>query len=411
MRMIEQASPAVLITTAGRTVPPIADTITILRDFTAAAGATTPPTPAGLDEPALVIYTSGSTGEPKGLVRTQRQIISRCAGYASELHAGPDDITLTLFSLTNGTGLSCLVTGLLTGGTICVAPPSQDGLRGVLDLLRNQSVTVLWAIPSLLRALLALPGAAASVRSLRATRSVSEPIRSSELQAWRRVLPPACGLLLSYGMTEAAGVATWFLPREPPDDGQRLPIGYPAPHYELAIINQAGEAASPGETGELWLRGPLVTKGEWRGGRCVPGRSVPDPMDPARFIIRTNDLVRLRADGLLEFAGRADDMVKILGNRVEPAEVEDALRRIDGIADAAVLPVHFNGRGSLLAFAVPAAEATLDHAAALRHMRAALPAYMVPSRLELLPALPRLPNGKVDRKWLEAEGARLIASG
>jgi len=147
----------------------------------------------------------------------------------------------------------------------------------------------------------------------------------------------------------------------------------------------------------------MLSPGEWQNGRVVPGRAVPDPDETGRLILSTNDLVRLRREGLLEFAGRADDMVKIRGNRVEPSEVEAAIRGHAGVADVAVLARQAGDTTAIDAFVVERPGTRLNSDDLFQHLRTVLPAHMVPSRVRLLPALPRLPNGKVDRLALTAE--------
>src|SRR5262249_7868480 len=130
-----------------------------------------------------------------------------------------------------------------------------------------------------------------------------------------------------------------------------------------------------------------------------------DPEDPSRLVLRTGDHVRLRRDGLLEYAGRVDAMVKIRGNRVEPAEIEEALRRDPAVADVAILASASGAGTTLIAYVVPRKPGDPSLREALRErLGKALPAYMVPARIELLKALPRLPGGKLDLRAL-APGA------
>lgn len=357
------------------------------------------------DAPAIVVYTSGSTGTPKGYVRTQRQIMNRLERYLVPVRIGPDDRVLTLFSMTNGSGTWAGWAALLSGAELHVSGGASSGLRAVMQQIRTQAITALWSIPTMLRTLLALPDAREAFRSVRAICSVSESILSSDLEAWRRVLPPGCAIRLTYSMTETSGLAAWFLPHDAGGLSARLPVGYPSDAFDFAIVTPEGEPAPIGEVGELWVSGPMITVGEWQAGRCVPSRAIADPTDPSRRILRTNDLARLRPDGLLEFAGRADDMVKVRGNRVEPAEIEDVLRRLDSVADVAVRPIRTETDARLVAYVVPAPGATTTAAALNAHLRARLPGYMVPSRIEFLPVLPRLANGKIDARRLADDGA------
>ena len=402
--ILAQAAPRLLIMSEDLPAPRMPDTLAIWRGVEGAEDRAAIPLPIpDLNAPAVVIYTSGSTGEPKGIVRTHRQVTARNLRFVEELRIGNRDRLLTLFSLTNSSGFAGGMAALLGGAELHLSSGSNKGLRGVLDVLQDNSITILWAVPSMLRSLLALPGAPIAVASVRATFSVGEPILRSDLDTWRRVVAPGCAMMGAYGLTEAGGVATWFLPQTPAMAEARVPIGYPCGLYDFAIVAESGQAVEAGEVGELWIRSAAITLGQWLDGSCQPMTAVADPTHPGRRILRTRDLVRLRPDGSLAYIGRADDMVKIRGNRVEPVEIEDALRRLPEIADVAVLAHQTATETVLHAFVVVAMGAITDRATLIRHLRTLLPNYMIPARLEFLPVIPRLPIGKVDTQRLRGK--------
>jgi acyl-coenzyme A synthetase/AMP-(fatty) acid ligase len=275
----------------------------------------------------------------------------------------------------------------------------------------------------LLRTLLALDGAAEAFVHLRSIATSSESILRQDLEPWRRILPPDCAIRTGYGMTEGAPLADWFLPANIPGTAARLPIGYPAPWHQFAITDTDGAPVPEDQPGELWVRGRLLSLGEWQHGRCVPGRLLADPDDAMGAILRTGDLVRRRRDGLLEFAGRADAQIRIRGNRVEPAEVEHVLRQTQGVGDAAILARVTAGDTIVVAFVVPATPASSDDAvasndgkaalrdAAITRLRETLPSYMQPTRLHVIPGVPKLPGGKVDLGALERLDEASISRG
>src|SRR5690606_11437325 len=129
----------------------------------------------------------------------------------------------------------------------------------------------------------------------------------------------------------------------------------------------------------------------------------PDPLHPGRVLYRTGDVVRRRTDGLFVALGRVDDQVKVRGHRVEPAEVEDVLRRHPAIADAGVhAPLQPDGDRVLVACYVRRPDSTCDVADLMRWCADRLPSYLIPSRWVEVPAVPRTPSGKVDRRTLPA---------
>jgi acyl-coenzyme A synthetase/AMP-(fatty) acid ligase len=251
--------------------------------------------------------------------------------------------------------------------------------------------------------LFALDGAGAAFARLRSVYTTSESLLRQDIDAWRSVLPSGCVVWIGYGLTEGAPLTGWFVSTDVPDAAARLPVGYPMPWHELAITDARGAPVPDGQAGELWARGRLLSLGEWRQGRCVPGRLLADPDDPLGAILRTGDLVRRRPDGLLEFLGRVDEQVRIRGNRVEPAELEHVLRETPGVADAAVLALRTPGDPLLVGFVVPVGvvpAARLREAVTAR-LHATLPPYLRPARLHVVSAVPRLPGGKIDPGALE----------
>jgi len=293
---------------------------------------------------------------------------------------------------------------LMAGACFYPINVPRSGARTVLAVARRERITLLTGTPSLLRVLFGLHGAGPAFRHLRALYTTGETLLRADLDAWRRVLPDACRVAYVYGMSEAAPLAEWFLPRELPPVRARLPIGYLNADHEYAISNDKGQPVQLGEEGELWVRGRLLSLGEWDAGRCVSGRLLADPADPASSVLRTGDVVRLRPDGLLEFIGRTDTQVKIRGNRVEPAEIEDVLRRSADVADVAVLARRTGKETMLVAYVVRVAgdDEDLLRNGLMQNLRAALPSYMHPSRIVFIDRLPRTRNGKLDTEALLA---------
>ncbi len=416
-------------------------------DPTWADGAGSAPAPppahrsASVDAPGLVIYTSGSTGRPKGIVRSQRQLLVRCGHRIRQFRLTPNDRMLLLYPLSSGPGVTAGLAALLSGGTLHAANASGIGARAVLDVARDAGITTISGVPSLLRMLFALDGAARAFGRLRSIYTSSESLMRQDVDAWRRILPPRCAVRIGYGLTEGSPLADWFVPENVPGATARLPIGYPVPWHDFAITDADGAPVRDGQPGELWARGRLLSLGEWRQGHCVPGRLLADPNDPSGAILRTGDLVRRRPDGLLEFLGRIDEQIRIRGNRVEPAELEHVLRQTSGVTDAAIVVRRAEGDPVLVAFVVPAGVVPVgdvapalrddvtarlpdgitecprnDTAARLRNdvtarLRATLPPYMLPARLHVISAVPKLPGGKVDPGALERLDDSLVGRG
>src|SRR5690606_16707057 len=158
---------------------------------------------------------------------------------------------------------------------------------------------------------------------------------------------------------------------------------------------------------ELAIRSEHTALGYLSSTAAAERAFMPDPLRPGRVVYRTGDLARRRTDGLFVALGRVDNQVKVRGHRIEPAEVENLLRKHSSVRSAAVrAPRDESGSGVLTACVVPATEAGISVATLLEHCRARLPAYMVPTSWVVLDALPLTPSGKVDRRSLPAGEAQ-----
>jgi acyl-coenzyme A synthetase/AMP-(fatty) acid ligase len=356
-----------------------------------------PPGRLDPDAPALVHYTSGSTGRPKGIVISTCAALRRALVYLDAWHMTPADRFLGTTQPSTNSGFCSSLAALCGGARLLVHSLGGEGVGTLFALAREQGLTLLDAGPSVVRLLFALDGAKAAFARLRVLRSSGETILQADIANWRAVLPKTCHIAHAYASTEAMFGAHWFVPPDYSDAEQRLPAGYPLADQDYALIDAAGGTVPPGHPGELVMRSRHIACGEWRDGRCVPGRVRDDPLRPGWRILRTGDLMRLGADGMLRFVSRADRQIKINGVLVEPAEVESVLRSTPGVADAAVVSRQRGGEAVLIGYV--AAEARRHGAlqALLRgRLRAELPASMRPAQIILLERMPYLPGGKVD---------------
>ena len=350
------------------------------------------------DDPAAIIYTSGSSGEPKGIVLSQRAILHRVGQLINCLHLSAADRLLPLGSPCTIAGIQQVLQALLAGALLVKLDLQRIGFAAVLDTIRDQHVSLLSATPALLRSLARLDGAGDRLGSLRCVHTSGEVLLSADLDLLRRCVPASCGIIVVYGLTEAPGICHWFVPRGVgEEEGARVAVGYPLPGYECAVLDQDERPLGFDETGELVIRSRYTALGEWQGGRAVAGRMRSDPADPSLRTLRTGDLVRVRADGVVVVVGRKDRQVKIRGMRVEPYEIENALRRSPVVLDAAVVARHEGESAILVAFVVLPPEEGEQAIAALRaQLRTSLPPYMQPARIVPIDTLPLLPGHKVD---------------
>ena len=360
-----------------------------------------PPThePLALDEPAFILCTSGSTGLPKLIVHSQRTMLHWVRTVADGMHLTPNDRALSISSPSTLGGFVPLLACSLTGASMQMLDILMVGLGDFLNVLGTRPVTMLRAAPSFLRTLARVPGASLAAARLRLVQLYGEPVLKADLAELRKILAPKCLIRSTYGSTEASGL-TWFADDSDNFDPLRSATGILMPDTTALIVDDDGRPCAPGEAGELVIRSQYNALGEWNGGEVVCGMFEPThPDDPIR-IYRTGDMARFHPDGVFVVLGRKDGMVKINGQRVEPADVEAALRRSPEIAEVEVLPDRRTDTTKLVAFVVSSPNAGPDLVKRLdAHLQAVLPRFMVP-RMLLLSAMPRLPGGKVDSQQL-----------
>jgi len=363
------------------------------------------PTELGLDQPACVVFTSGSTGRPKGIVNSQRNLLQRVAQSINAAHINAEDRFLTLASLCTIVGVRDTITALLAGASIHLVDPQRAGAREILNTIRAESITILFAFPALLKSLIGHGGEQAG-DTLRLVRIGGDTTLWSDVDLLHAWLGPKAAIQLIYAATEAP-MMQWFVDDSCRADDARIPIGYPLPGNRLALVDENGSSTPPGEVGELVVASPYVALGLWVNGRCAAGTSESNGTSPCR-LFRTGDLVRQRSDGLLERIGRKDRQVKIRGARVDLEGVEAILRQHPLVRDVAALArtaIKTNGADgevNLVAY-VSLRDGTpagmLDD---LKELMRSVPPSMRPGRLYLTDKIPRLPSSKPDPRGLMA---------
>lgn len=346
------------------------------------------------DAPLFVAFTSGSTGRPKGIAAGGRYGSIALGQFIAKYHLNASDVVLNLASLSVGGSRDAFV-ALISGATMRICD-IRNGLGEILRILREEGVTILSFIPTALRMVLGVPGAEEAFRSLRVLDLHGEAILASDIALFREKLPADCLISVTMGSMEAGAVFSWFV-EDASIVGATAPVGYLLPGRQVALVDESGAPVHTGETGELFVRGPMAM-GAWRGGKLVPGPFLPDPNDAASRIYPMGDLVRHRADGLFEFVGRKDRQVKIRGLWADLGEIEAALRSLDTVVDVAIIAASRAGEGDrLVAFLVLEPGAAQPSLGAIRQsISAATAEHMAPSEVHYLSEIPRLANFKPD---------------
>lgn len=353
------------------------------------------------DALSYVIYTSGSTGAPKGVLGTSRGMMNRLQWMWDRFPFRADEIGCVKTSLNFLDSFWEIFGPLLQGVPVVVVPDDVlKDAQAFVDTLDARRVTRLVVVPSLLRTLLAtVPDMGDRLRRLTLWVTSGEALTPELARSFRERLPFAT-LLNLYGASEVSADCAWYDVAEGPPE--RVAIGRPIDNNDIHVLDEACRPLSAGATGRLWVSGVGLARGYLKRPDLTAERFVPNPHDAAGGrMYDTGDLARWRSDGLLEFIGRADQQIKIRGFRVEPGEIEAALRQHPAVADAAIIARDdASGRRQLLGYVVPAAGHQIDGLALRGHLATQVPEYMVPAAIVLMRALPRTPSGKLDRQAL-----------
>jgi amino acid adenylation domain-containing protein len=335
---------------------------------------------------AYVIYTSGSTGQPKGVMIEHRGLTNFARAFGELMEVTPSSRVLQFASLTFDASVLEIFTALTNGACLCIA--ERDALMPVeplVDTIARQRITTALLPPSVLALL-----DPRETPSLRVVASGGEACSAALASRWREHVR----FVNAYGPTEITVAAT----ADPDTDG--VSIGRPIANATAFILGPGDEPVPPGVVGELCIGGAGVARGYLWRPELTAQRFVANPFGEGR-LYRTGDLARFRADGRIEFAGRADRQVKLRGFRIELGEIEAAIEHHPAVEECAVLL-----RSDRLVAYVVASDAGADLRA---FVRTQLPEHMVPSAFVTLPRLPLNSHGKVDAAALPEDEPRRSA--
>ncbi|ASR88226.1 non-ribosomal peptide synthetase [Alcaligenes faecalis] len=366
-------------------------------------------TAAGPHDPSYLIYTSGSTGAPKGVLVNHDAIVNRLVWMQTHYGIGTGDRILQKTPATFDVSVWEFFLPFLSGATLVVAPPqAHRDPAHIARLMREQSITVLHFVPSMLSAFLDEPEA----RGL-APRLVfcsGEELSATTRDRFHCLLNAELHNL--YGPTEAAvDVSYWPASRE--DKSQPVPIGFPVWNTALYILDEQLQPVPPGVAGHLYLAGRQLAQGYWGRPDLTEERFVPDPYAlHGDRMYATGDVARWRDDGAVIFLGRSDHQIKLRGQRIELGEIEALLARHPDVAHVAVIAREdIPGQMAIVAYWVPQAGSQCTDNTLAAYVGEHLPSYMVPSAWISLDALPVTANGKLDRKALPVPALQARSAG
>lgn len=357
------------------------------------------PAPCSPDDVASLLYTSGTTGFPKGAMITHANILFNVASCRATLGYREDDVGLLTLPLFHVTGLhSQLVALLACGGTVVLQREYET--RRMLELVARHRATALFLVPAIYKLLTIRPDLHEfDLSSVRIAAYGGAPMDPETIRALNRVLPAE--LHNCYGLTECSSLGT-VLPSELALS-RADSVGFPVPGMEAQVRSPEGEVLPADRAGELFLRGPNIVKGYF-GDPAKSQAALGDGW------LRTGDIARIDAEGLVYILDRAKDMINRGGEKVYGLEVENVLYAFPGMAEAAVFGIPHPIFGEVPAAAVvPMPGAALDPEKVREYCRSRLADYKVPVEVRIVEQLPRNPGGKVlkqELKGIWAKGPR-----
>jgi amino acid adenylation domain-containing protein/non-ribosomal peptide synthase protein (TIGR01720 family) len=344
-------------------------------------------------QPAYIVYTSGSTGTPKGVLIPHAALSNYTAAASEKFDMTASDRVLQFASISFDTAAEEIYPTLISGASLVLR--STEMIRTAetfVTTVEQQQLTLLdlptayWQqlTQDMIAENLALPP------SVRLVIIGGEAASVQDLKAWQ---PFQTRLINTYGPTEATIVATWW----EVTSVDTVSIGKPIPNVYIYVLDENLNQVPIGIPGELYIGGSGIALGYLNQDHLTDERFIPDRFrSPSHRMYKTGDRVRYLPDGNLEFLGRIDQQIKLRGFRIEPAEIETALKQHPDIQDAAVI-LHPDS-SQLIAYLVsPTHPTTSDLRSFLAHT---LPTYMIPAAFVTLPTFPLTPSGKLDRRSL-----------
>lgn len=369
--------------------------------FSGPSASKVPPPPASTGEHdlAALIYTSGSTGRPKGVMQPHSKMIDVAKCIIDYLKNTEDDIILNVLSLAFGYGMYQVLMAFMFGGTV-VLEKSFVYLHTILQRIEEERVTGFPFVPTVIAMMFQLEGIEQyDFSSLRYVTNAGAALPVDHARKLRNLLPKT-SIYPMYGLTECVRVSYLDpnqVDKRPDSVGKALAV------CETLIVDENGQPACAGQIGELLIRGSNVMPGYWNDPDLTD-KVFRRNHDDDEVWLYSGDLFRHDEEGFLYFVSRKDDMIKTRGERVSPGEVENALVLLSGVAQVAVIGVPDDILGQVIkAFIVSDKDVALTENDVLKYSTQCMENYMIPKYVELVDALPKTPNGKVDKKQLRKQ--------
>ncbi|TWF79065.1 amino acid adenylation domain-containing protein [Pseudonocardia hierapolitana] len=361
------------------------------------------------DQLAYIYFTSGSTGEPKGAMCEHAGMLNHLHAKIADLGIREGDVVAQVAPQCFDISLWQLVSALLVGGrTVLVEQDVILDVARFIDTVERQQVGVAQVVPSYLEVVLSyLEQHPHELPHLRCVSATGEALKIELAQRFFAARP-GTALVNAYGLTETSDDTNHEVMHSAPD-GDRMPLGPAVQNVNVYVVDEHLDPVPLGAPGLIAFSGVCVGRGYINDPERTAAAYLTDPHRPGQRLYKGGDYGRWRPDGKLEFLGRRDSQVKISGFRIEIGEIDNALLRVPGVRDGAVVVAERPDRGKHL-IAFYAGEEAVEVDLLRARLGASLPHYMVPVAFHWRESLPLTANGKIDTKALTALAADLVVT-
>lgn len=367
------------------------------------------------DDSCYVIYTSGSTGIPKFIEGWHKGLAHYCYWQSTEFGLNETSKISQMAPVTFEASLKDYFVTLCCGATLCIpAAEVKENPARLIEWIESSGLTLFQTVPSYLRLVtreVAAQGIDGRFPSLKLLFQSGDTLYGKDVNQWRQAVGEYVELVNLYGPAEVTLLKSFHrIPAGELKANEIVPIGKPISNTVILIMN-GDTLCTPGKIGEICVKSPFIVKGYYRSPELTAEKFVQNPLNTETrdIIYRTGDLGRYRRDMTIEFVGRMDSQVKVHGNRIELAEIENVLLSCPMIGQAVVVPHRNDEMENVLACYYTVQEPVSQ--AELRELiLSILPNYMVPAYFTKMEQLPLSLNGKVDRKALPKPEDLVISS-
>ena len=356
------------------------------------------------EDGAYIIYTSGTTGKPKGVLLSHRGIINHAYTKIKELDITGEDKVSQNLGINFVASIWQIFAPLFVGARLVVYSGDvvNDPYR-LMEKVQEDGVTILEVVPPLLKSYLMLLDNGRERLGLQRMRKLVLTGEKTEAALVNRFYSKySIPLVNAYGQSECSDDTLHYaIPYS--TDTQKVPVGRPSNNTRIYILDRNMRLQPVGLAGEMYISGDGVAKGYINEPELTKERFLENPYESGNVMYKTGDLGRWLPDGNVEYIGRVDQQLKILGYRIEPSEIENCMMSHEWVEAAAVVD---KGEGSedRCIWAYMAAREENAVPEVRKHLEERLPGYMVPAKILQLEKLPLTANGKVDRKALREIG-------